>query len=108
MDINTLYNPFTKVVDGERILEPATAGAYVDRKKNFDYKITHEDLCYKLFKEHGFEWGGDWTSVKDYQHFELKSDIVKILYPDFFWKLRICGKIKSVPLDFFEKNTFFL
>ena len=84
MDINTLYNPFTKVVDGERILEPATAGAYVDRKKNFDYKITHEDLCYKLFKEHGFEWGGDWTSVKDYQHFELKSDIVKILYPDFF------------------------
>ena len=19
----------------------------------------------------GFEWGGDWTSCKDYQHFEL-------------------------------------
>ena len=27
VDINTLYNPYTKVVDGKRILEPATAGA---------------------------------------------------------------------------------
>ena len=21
----------------------------------------------------GFEWGGDWTTCKDYQHFELKD-----------------------------------
>ena len=33
-------------------------------------QITHEDLCYKLFTEHGFTWGGDWENVKDYQHFE--------------------------------------
>lgn len=24
----------------------------------------------KLFKRHGFSWGGDWNSLKDYQHFE--------------------------------------
>ena len=23
------------------------------------------------FTEAGFEWGGDWTSCKDFQHFEL-------------------------------------
>ena len=23
----------------------------------------------------GFEWGGEWTDRKDYQHFELPSDI---------------------------------
>ena len=34
------------------------------------HKIDHDDLCYKLFTEHGFEWGGDWTHSKDYQHFE--------------------------------------
>jgi hypothetical protein len=38
---------------------------------DFPYKIDHDDLCYKLFIEAGFEWGGDWTSCKDYQHFEF-------------------------------------
>lgn len=59
MYVNTLYNPYTKVVDGKRILEPATAGAYLDRTKNFPYKIDENDLCYRLFIEHGFEWGGN-------------------------------------------------
>jgi hypothetical protein len=34
------------------------------------YKITKGDLCYKLFIKHGFSWGGEWKSKKDYQHFE--------------------------------------
>lgn len=84
VDINTLYNPYVKEVDGKKILEPETAEKYVDRTKNFNYKISHEDFCYKLFTEHGFEWGGDWTTQKDYQHFEIKDDIIKILYPNFF------------------------
>ena len=70
VDINTLYNPYIKTVDGKYILEPATAGDYVDRSKDFPHKIDENDLCYKLFTEHGFEWGGNWKSVKDYQHFE--------------------------------------
>lgn len=84
VDINPLYNPYVKEVDGKKILEPATAEEYTDRTKNFNYKISHEDLCFKLFAEHGFEWGGDWKSVKDYQHFEIKDEITKILYPNFF------------------------
>ena len=70
VDINTLYNPYVKVVGDKTIIEPATAGEYVDRTKNFPHKIDENDLCYKLFTEHGFEWGGHWQSVKDYQHFE--------------------------------------
>ena len=31
VDINTLYNPYTKVVDGERIIEPATGEPYLNR-----------------------------------------------------------------------------
>ena len=82
VDINTLYNPYTKVVNGKRILEPATAGDYVDRTKDFPYKIDENDLCYKLFIEKGFEWGGSWKSAKDYQHFEIPDDVVKELYPN--------------------------
>ena len=70
VDINTLYNPYVKTVDGKLSIEPANATAYVDRSKDFPYKIDHDDLCYKLFKKYGFTWGGDWTHSKDYQHFE--------------------------------------
>ncbi|MDY6156251.1 MAG: M15 family metallopeptidase [Agathobacter sp.] len=40
---------------------------YVDRSLNFPHKIDHNDLCYKLFKVHGFTWGGDWANSKDNQ-----------------------------------------
>ena len=70
VDINTLYNPYVKTVDGKRSIEPANAADYVDRSADFPHKIDHDDLCYQLFTEHGFTWGGDWQHSKDYQHFE--------------------------------------
>ena len=83
VDINTLYNPYIKYIDGKRILEPATAEEYLDRTKKFPYKIEENDLCYKLFKEHGFNWGGNcWESRKDYQHFELPDEVIAKLYPN--------------------------
>ena len=80
VDVNTLYNPYTKVVEGERIIEPITGEPYLDREADFPYKIDHDDLCYKLFTEHGFEWGGDWTDRKDYQHFEIPTEVIDELY----------------------------
>ena len=82
VDINTLYNPYIKYVDGKRILEPATAEEYLDRDKRFPYKIDKESLCYELFTYHGFEWGGNWQDRKDYQHFELPTRLTEILYPN--------------------------
>lgn len=82
VDINTLYNPYTKVVDGERIIEPITGEPYLDRDAEFDYKINKGDLCYELFISHGFEWGGDWTDRKDYQHFEIPDEKIKEWYPE--------------------------
>ena len=80
IDVNTLYNPYHKIVtnqDGtqEEVIEPATGKPYLDRSQDFDYKINKGDLCYQLFTEKGFEWGGDWTDRKDYQHFELPTSI---------------------------------
>lgn len=71
IDINTLYNPYYKDrKDGTRYIQPATAAEYCDRTKDFPYKIDRNDLCYRLFTQAGFEWGGNWTTCKDFQHFE--------------------------------------
>ena len=74
VDINTLYNPYVKKrKDGSLFVQPATATKYCNRNTPFPYKIDHQDLCYRLFRKQGFTWGGDWTSSKDYQHFEFKQ-----------------------------------
>lgn len=73
IDINPFYNPyvvFNKDGSGETYISPAGSEVYADRSKDFPYKIDENDLCYKLFIEHGFTWGGNWNSSKDYQHFQ--------------------------------------
>mgnify|MGYP004526629211 CR=1 FL=1 len=71
IDINTLYNPYHKVLkNGKDIVEPSTGRAYLNRTKNHAYMIQKGDLCYRLFKSKGFRWGGEWKHSKDYQHFE--------------------------------------
>lgn len=77
IDINPFYNPyivFDKAGSGNDYISPKGSEIYVDRSQNFPYKIDENDLCYKLFKEHGFTWGGDWNSCKDYQHFQKVVD----------------------------------
>ncbi len=73
VDLNPLYNPsITYNKDGSENIAPAAAVKYADRTSDFPYKITTDDLAYKLFTAHGFTWGGNWNSCKDYQHFEKK------------------------------------
>jgi len=31
--------------------------------------LLKNDKAVKIFKKYGWKWGGDWNSVKDYQHF---------------------------------------
>ncbi len=69
IDVNPLYNPYV-------------AGKYVSPKKgkkwaynrheikNNPYLIKSNSKVCQIFKAHGFRWGGDWKTKKDYQHFE--------------------------------------
>lgn len=77
IDINPFYNPYvtTNKTDGTTNISPSGSEIYADRSVSFEHKIDEDDLCYKLFIEHGFEWGGIWNSQKDYQHFE--KDILR-------------------------------
>lgn len=71
VDLNPKYNPYVKTAsDGSIICQPEGGREYADRSKDFAYKIDENDLAYRLFTEAGFTWGGNWNSVKDYQHFE--------------------------------------
>ena len=71
VDINPLYNPFVlEREDGSLFISPEERRPYVDRTQIFPYKINANDICVTEFFKRGFEWGGDWTSRKDYQHFE--------------------------------------
>ncbi len=35
-----------------------------------------EDIV-ALFARHGFEWGGNWSSLKDYQHFQMSPEVLR-------------------------------
>lgn len=71
VDVNPLYNPCLYVRTG-LVSPPEGEGFARNRstRKDIPGKIDHADLCYRLFKERGFRWGGDWRTLKDYQHFE--------------------------------------
>ena len=68
IDVNPLYNPY---IVGNYI-SPTTANKYVDRSLNKKGMIKKGDDLYNAFIKRGWTWGGNWSSKKDYQHFEKK------------------------------------
>lgn len=62
VDINTFQNPYIKgklILPPNSVYNPAAEGT-----------ITADSQITKLFLKLGWSWGGDWTALKDYQHFE--------------------------------------
>jgi len=72
IDINPLYNPF--ITYNTNKLEPSTSEKYLDRSLSEKGMIVTDDICVTTFKQYGFTWGGDWISMKDYQHFQISLD----------------------------------
>lgn len=70
VDINPLYNPYVRTIDGQQKVLPENALEYVDRTLDCEYYIQKDDALYKAFTKRGFTWGGDWMNSKDYQHFQ--------------------------------------
>lgn len=71
VDINPLYNPCFYVRSGKVL--PSEGKDFVhnrELRKDIPGMIDKNDLCYRLFTSRGFRWGGNWRSLKDYQHFE--------------------------------------
>jgi hypothetical protein len=64
IDINPVQNPY---VTGSTVL-PAAGRAYLDRRHVRPGMIVPGDPVWTMVKFVGWGWGGDWSSIKDYQH----------------------------------------
>ena len=67
VDVNPFENPY---IDSKGVVRPPEAAEYVDRSRDFPHRIDRDDLCCRLFRAHGFVWGGSWVRSRDYQHFQ--------------------------------------
>ena len=67
IDINTVQNPYVKGT----VVQPPAGKAYLNRARVRPGMIRHGDRVWRVFTKQGFTWGGDWKSLKDYQHFEF-------------------------------------
>jgi hypothetical protein len=65
IDVNPVENPY--VWSGG--VSPWNGAPYVDRSNRRRGMIFHRDDVWWAFRYRSWKWGGDWTSVKDYQHF---------------------------------------
>jgi hypothetical protein len=66
IDINPVQNPYVR---GNSVL-PAGGEEYLDRLDIRPGMIVEGDAVYNAFVSRGWMWGGDWISLKDYQHFQ--------------------------------------
>ncbi len=65
IDINPLTNPY---VAGSTVLPPG-GEAWVDRSGHHPGLIRRGDVVTRAFARAGWRWGGDFVTLKDYQHF---------------------------------------
>lgn len=69
IDLNPLINPY---VDKSGTSHKKSIG-FVTKlqraKSNTAGMIKSDGIVVKIFKQHGWKWGGEWNSIKDYQHF---------------------------------------
>ena len=66
IDINPKYNPYVS----KNAVYPVNAVSYVNRDEDVEGMIKEGDALFNAFISRGWTWGGDWNSLKDYQHFE--------------------------------------
>lgn len=68
IDINPLQNPYVRL-DGSVLR--AAAKSYRDRARDHPGMIHPGDVVIGSFAQIGWEWGGNWHTLKDYMHFSL-------------------------------------
>jgi D-alanyl-D-alanine carboxypeptidase len=66
IDINPLTNPYVK---GDKVFPPE-GRRYLDRNQNLPGLIRGDSFVVQRFLKAGWRWGGNWSDLKDYQHFE--------------------------------------
>jgi hypothetical protein len=69
VDVNPVENPY---VDGSYV-SPPNGEPFADRSEVRPGMIYKRDVVWRAFRSIGWEWGGSWRSVNDYQHFSANG-----------------------------------
>jgi len=69
IDINPVQNPYYR----NGVIWPAIGEPYLDRSYIRPGMIIPGDAVYTAFMSRGWTWGGNWTSPRDYHHFERRQ-----------------------------------
>ncbi|MEM7325400.1 MAG: DUF4214 domain-containing protein [Actinomycetota bacterium] len=69
IDINPIQNPYWKVSSAGTVILPPPGEAYVDRSGYHPAMIRRGDVVVRAFTDRGWRWGGDFRTLKDWQHF---------------------------------------
>ncbi len=71
IDINPVQNPYVR----KGRISPQKGMGYDDRSNVRSGMIVPGDVCYNAFKSRGWTWGGEWKTMKDYQHFQKEIEM---------------------------------
>jgi hypothetical protein len=66
IDLNPIENPY---VTPSGHVSPPAGRPYADRSRDAEGMIHGGDATVRAFKRGSWEWGGNWTGTKDFQHF---------------------------------------
>lgn len=71
IDINPIENPYISRKGHISHLPSLQYRKRIHRNSSFSDQsvLLKQDKATKIFKKYGWQWGGDWPVVKDYQHF---------------------------------------
>lgn len=70
VDVNPFQNPYVR---GDGVVLPELASAYADRGRARPGMVLPGSEVVAAFARVGWEWGGEWQSLKDYMHFSLSG-----------------------------------
>jgi hypothetical protein len=70
IDINPLINPYVK----GKLIIPPQGEEHIARNAFHPGKITQHSFIYALFTSRGWDWGGNWNDLQDFQHFEKRAN----------------------------------
>jgi hypothetical protein len=69
LDLNPVQNPYVRGTT----VAPEAGRAYLDRSRVRPGMVTAGDVVVRAFASIGWKWGGDFRTLKDYQHFSASG-----------------------------------
>ena len=69
IDVNPFFNPYVN----DEVVLPELASYFTDRTRRHPGMHRSDGTTVRAFARIGWQWGGDWDSLKDYMHFSANG-----------------------------------